>query len=168
MKKETNDSRLIPILREGIAVIQMILFKSLKPVIARKHPDLDSSTQAMLNGAISNEIFGSHNTEEKFQVFRNTYQGIIEQELLGLHQELPQLRDALADTLRTQVLCDNQEGIDSTNILTQADNFKLLPADREIPLPSAFMETVRTLGALHKLVIPPIEIDASEEKNLLQ
>ncbi len=36
MKKENNDSRLIPILREGIAIIQMIFFKSLKPVIARK------------------------------------------------------------------------------------------------------------------------------------
>ncbi len=168
MKEENKNSRLIPILREGIAMIQMIFFKTLKPVIARKHPTLDSSAQTMLNGAICNEIFGSHNTEEKFLAFRNQYQGIIEQELLDVHQELPQLRDALADALRTQVLCDNQEGIDSGNILTQADSFKLLPADREVPLPSAFLETVRTLGALHKLIIPPVDIDTSEEQNLLQ
>ena len=168
MKEEKKDSRLLPILREGIAVIQMIFFKNLKTVIAGKHPDLDSSTQTMLSGAITNEIFDSHNTEEKFLAFRKQYQGIIGQELLDIHQELPQLRDALADALRTQVLCDNQEGIDSSNILTQADGFKLLPADREVPLPSAFMETVRTMGALHKLIIPPVEIDISEEQNLLQ
>lgn len=168
MKEEKKDSQLIPILREGIAVIQMIFFKNLKTVIARKYPDLDSSTQTMLNGAITNEIFGSHNTEEKFLAFQKQYQGIIEQELLDIHQELPQLRDVLADALRTQLLCDNQEGIDSSNILTQANSFKLLPADREVPLPSAFMETVRTMGALHNLIIPPVEIDISEEQNLLQ
>jgi hypothetical protein len=168
VKEKNKNSRLIPILREGIAVVQMILFKSLKPVIARNHPDLDSSAQTMLNGAITNEIFGSHNTEEKFLAFRNQYRGLIEQELLGIHQELPQLRDTLADALRTQVLCDNQEDIDSTDILTQANTLKILPADREIPLPSAFMETVRTLGALHKVIIPPVEIDTTEEQNLLQ
>lgn len=168
MKEEKNDSRLIPILREGIAVIQMIFFKNLKTVIARKHRDLDKPTQTMLNGAITNDIFGSHSTEEKFLTFRKQYQAIIEQELLDVHLELPQLRDALADALRTQVLCDNQEGIDSSNILTQADSLKLLSADREIPLPSAFMETVRTLGALNNLIIPPVEIDISEEQNLLQ
>lgn len=168
MKEDNKDSRLIPILREGVGVIQMIFFKNLKPVISRKYPDLDSSAQTMLSGAITNEIFGSHNREEKFQTFRNRHQGAIEQELLAIHQELPQLTDALADALRIQVLCDNQEGIDSAHVLTQADSFKLLPADRELPLPSAFMETVRTLGALYKLIIPPVEIDTAEEQNLIQ
>ncbi len=122
----------------------------------------------MLAGAITNEIFGSHNPEEKFQNFRNQHRGIIEQELLNLSSELPQMIAPLADALRIQTLCDNQEGLDSAHVLKQADSFGLLTEDRDLPLPSAFMETVRTLGALHKIIIPPVEIDTAEEQNLLQ
>lgn len=170
MDKDTNskDSRLIPILREGVAVIQMLFFKEFKSVIARKHPDLDSSAQTMLAGAVTNEIFGTLNREEKFQLFQSSHQGIIEQELMSLTNELPQMTAPLSDALRIQTLCDNQEGIDSTQVLQQANGIGLLPEDREIPLPSSFMETVRTLGAIHKLIIPPVEIDTTEEHSLLQ
>lgn len=168
MTKENKDSRLVPILREGVAVIQMIFFKSLKPVISRKHPELDASAQTMLTGALVNEVFGSHNTEEKFLAFHKQHRGTIEQELMALASELPQLVNPLADALRIQALCDNQEELDSTDVLKQADSYKLLPADREVPLPSAFMETVRTMGAVHKLIIPPVEIDTSEEQALIQ
>jgi hypothetical protein len=165
---ENKDSRLLPILREGVAIIQMIFFKELKVIITKKHPDLDPSTQTMLAGAITNEVFGSSNQEEKFQNFRNKHQGTIEQELMGLSSELPNMIDPLADALRIQTLCDNQEGKDSAHVLKQADNFGILSHDREIPLPSAFMETVRTLGAIHKLIIPPVEIDTAEEQSLIQ
>ncbi len=165
---KNKDSRLLPILREGIAVIQMIFFKELKVVITNNHPDLESSAQTMLAGAITNEVFGSSNQEEKFQNFRNKHLGIIEQELMGLVCELPDMVNPLADALRIQTLCDNQEGIDSAHVLKQADSFGILPHDREIPLPSAFMESVRTLGAMHKLIIPPVEIDTAEEQDLIQ
>lgn len=165
---DNTKSQLLPILREGVAVIQMIFFKELKTVIIKKYPDLDSSEQTMLAGAITNELFGSHNPEEQFQQFHNSHQGTIEQELMSLGSELPDLTEALADSLRIQTLCDHQEGIDSTHILTQADSLGILSQDRDLPLPSVFMETVRTLGALHKLIIPPVEIDAKEEQMLLQ
>ncbi|AGF79980.1 hypothetical protein UWK_03464 [Desulfocapsa sulfexigens DSM 10523] len=170
MDKDTSskNSRLIPILREGVAVIQMIFFKEIKSVVLRKHPDLDSSAQNMFAGAITNEIFGTHNTEEKFQLFRNSHQGLIEQELMSLNSELPHMTAPLSDALRIQTLCDNQEGIDSAHVLQQANSIGMLVADREIPLPSSFMETVRTLGATHNLIIPPVEIDTTEEHNLLQ
>jgi hypothetical protein len=167
-KTENKDSRLLPILREGVAVIQMIFFKELKSVLLKKHSDLDATLQTMLAGAITNELFGAHNTEEKFQDFRNKHQGIIEQELMSLGNDLPGLIDPLGDALRIQTLCDNQEGIDSTHVLKQADSLGILTKDRELPLPSAFMETVRTHGALHKLIIPPVEIDTTEEQELLQ
>ena len=170
MDKENNteNSRLIPILREGVAIIQMIFFKELKTVITKNHPDLEASAQTMLTGAITNELFGSHNPEEKFQQFRNQHQGSIEQELLNLRNELPQMTAPLADALRIQTLCDNQEGVDSTYLLKQADSFGILPQDRDIPMPSAFMETVRTLGGDHKLIIPPAEIDKTEDQKFLQ
>lgn len=170
MDKDTSskNSRLIPVLREGIAVIQMIFFKELKSVITRKYPDLESSAQTMLTGAITNEIFGAHNKEEKFQLFRNSHRGLIEQELLSLNRELSHLIAPLSDALRIQTLCDNQEGVDSAHVLQQANSFGILPADREIPMPSSFMETVRRLGATHNLIIPPVEIDTTEEHSLLQ
>lgn len=170
MNKETDNknSRLIPVLREGVAVIQMIFFKEVKTLIKNNHPDLEESAQTMLAGSITNEIFGSHNPEEKFQSFRNKHQGTIEQELLNIANELPQMIAPLADALRIQTLCDNQEGTDSSHVLKQADSFGILPHDRDIPLPSAFMETVRGLGAEHKLIIPPVEFDTTEEQDLLQ
>ncbi len=168
MSEQDKNLRLIPILREGVAVIQMIFFKNLKLVIARKYPELDSAEQIMLTGAITNEIFGSHNKDAKFLQFHAKHRGAIEQELLAVKDELPQLIDPLADALRIQVLCDKQEEIDSDNILQLANSINLLPADREVPMPSAFMETVRTLGALYKLIVPPVEIDTTEEHNLLQ
>jgi len=163
---ENKDSRLLPILREGVAVIQMIFFKELKSIICKKHPDLDASTQTMLAGAITNEVFGSNNQEEKFQTFRNKHQGTIEQELMSLSSELPGMIDPLADALRIQTLCDSQEGIDSAHVLKQADSFGILTQDRDLPMPSAFMTSVRTLGAIHKLIIPPVEIDTAEEQSL--
>jgi len=165
---ENKDSRLLPILREGVAVIQMIFFKKLKVVITKKYPDLKPSAQVMLAGAITNEVFGASNQEEKFQSFRNKHQGTIEQELMDLTNELPDMIGALADALRIQTLCDNQEGIDSAHVLKQADSFGILSHDREIPLPSAFMDSVRTLGAIHKLIIPPVEINTAEEQSLFQ
>ena len=168
MSEENKDSRLIPILREGVAIIQMIFFKSLKPVIAKKYPELESSEQIMLTGAITNEIFGSHNNDAKFLQFHAKHRGSIEQELLAIQDELSQLINPIADALRIQVLCDKQEEIDSTAVLQLADSINILPADREVPMPSAFMETVRTLGALYKLIVPPVEIDTIEEQDLIQ
>lgn len=162
-----EDSRLIPILREGVAVIQMIFFKQYKEIIVQTYPDLDPQSQTMLTGAITSEIFGSQNMDAKFLSFRNKHRGIIEQELMDIKTKIPQLIAPLADALRIQVLCDNQEGTDSAHILKQAHSFGLLPADREIPMPSAFMDTVRSLGAVYKLIIPPVDIDTTEEKELL-
>lgn len=164
---ENKDSRLIPILREGVAVIQMIFFKECKQGISARHPDLDNADQIMLAGAITNELFGCHNPEEKFQEFRNRHKGLIEQELFNISNELPHMTGPLSDALRIQILCDNQEDNDSTSILQLANSLGILANDRDLPMPSVFMETVRTLGAVHKLIIPPVEIDTKEEHNLL-
>ncbi len=167
-ESEKKNSRLIPVLREGVAVIQMVFFKELKGIISKNHPDLDTTSQTMLTGAITNELFGTSNPEEKFQNFQKQHRGDIEQELLNLSSKLPHLIAPLTDALRVQTVCDNQEGIDSTHILKQADSCNILSADREIPLPSAFMATVRALGGEHNLLIPPVEFDETEEQGLIQ
>ncbi len=147
-------------------MIQMIFFKQYKEIVSKTYPELDAMSQTMLTGSITNELFDTQNMEEKFLLFRGKHKGLIEQELLGIKTKCPQIIPPLADALRIQVLCDNQEGKDSAHILKQADSFGLLPTNRDIPMPSAFMETVRSLGAVYKLIIPPVEIDSGEEKEL--
>jgi hypothetical protein len=151
-KSELPESRLIPVMREGICVVQMVLFKKLRLLLKAKYPEQDALTVAMLTGAITNELFGSVNEEEKFQDFRRQMRGIIEQELLGLAQELPDLRKPLTDALRMQTLCDQMEGKEDSRILTQADEIGILIQEAELPLPSTFMAMARDLGDTNHLI----------------
>ena len=151
-------SRLLAALREGVSLVQMVLFKEVRANLASRYPDQVASFLAMLAGAITNELFGTRNPDEKFVRFREDNQATIEQELLALATHLPQLRNPLTDALRIQVLCDSQEGTDSSAILIRASDFGALVTERDIPLPSLFMTTVRTLGEKYGLVIAPAPI----------
>lgn len=172
-KINTPGTRLIPIMREGICVVQMILFKELRTLLTRKYPALDAQSVAMLTGAVTNELFGSLNTEKEFEEFRRQNRAAIEQELLSLAQELPDLAAPLTDALRMQALCDQALGADeekvTTNerLLTHAAEIGLLIRERELPLPSTFMIMVRTLGDAHHLLIPPSEISSEDDKGLV-
>ena len=161
-------SRLIPVLREGICVVQMVLFKELRALLTKKYPERDSLSVAMLTGAVTNELFGSLNREEKFQDFRSQNRADIEQELLSLAQEFPSLTAPLTDALRIQALCDDREERDNAKILNQAAEIGLLLQERELPLPSTFMTMVRALGDAHQLVIAPVEIRHEDEQGLVQ
>ena len=169
-KSKNPESRLIPVLREGICVVQMVLFKELRALLTRKHPDRDSLSLSMLSGAITNELFGTLNMEEKFQDFRRKNRGAIEQQLLSLSQELPALTAPFTDALRMQTLCDSSEGkedTESAKLLNQAAEIGLLLQEREVPLPSTFMTMTRTLGDAHQLIIAPAERDQEEEQGLI-
>jgi len=173
-KIDTPGSRLIPVMREGICVVQMILFKELRGLLNRKYPALDAQSVAMLTGAVTNELFGSLNMEKEFETFRRQNRAAIEQELLSLAVELPSLAAPLTDALRMQALCDQalgeNDGKNTTNerLLTHAAEIGLLIKERELPLPSTFMIMVRTLGDTHNLLIPPTEINSADDKGLVQ
>lgn len=166
-KTKIPGSRLIPVLREGICVVQMVLFKELRDLLGRKYPARDPLPLAMLTGAITNELFGSLHREEKFEEFRRQNRADIEQELLSLARDLPDLAAPLTDALRIQALCDNREEKDSARILNQAADIGLLLPDRELPLPSTFMTMARTLGAAHQLIIAPAEIRQEDDQGLV-
>jgi hypothetical protein len=157
MSEETPEqqSRLLAVLREGVSVVQMILYKEVRTGLAGNYPDQDPSYISMLAAAIINELFGSSNPAEKFIRFHKENRAVIEQELLSLAAHFPQLREPLTDALRIQVLCDNQEGEESSTVLSQANELGILIADREIPLPSTFMTAIRGLGAQYGLIIAP-------------
>ena len=162
-----NKSQLLTILQEGVGLIQMILFKELRILLGKKHAGRDIIYLSMLAGAITNELFGAHNTEEKFRIFREENGALIEQELLGLAQDLPYLRSNITDALRIQTLCDHQGGYDSSANLTRAEELGILMKDREIPLPSTFMTMIRMLGEQHGLIIPPVLITPEEDRTVL-
>lgn len=168
MENSSKKSQLIPVLREGLSVVQMIVFKEMRNALQGKYPDRASTELSMLAGAIVSELFGSPNPEEKFVQFREKNWGIIEQELLSLHADMPGLCPPITDALRILVLCDSQEGNrDTTGLLTRADSLGVLIKDRDIPLPSAFMGLVRTLGHQHNLIIPPVQINPEQDQEIV-
>ncbi len=160
-------SRLLTVLQEGVGLVQMILFKELRILIGKKYEEKDIVFHSMLAGAVTNEIFGTQNPEKKFQAFKSNNKALIEQELFGLAQELPDLRSKITDALRIQTLCDNQLGIDSTVNLEKADELGILEKNREIPLPSTFMTMIRSLGEQHGLIIPPVFITPEEDSSVV-
>lgn len=165
MKEETtnNNSRLLAALREAVAVVQMILFKEIRTRIAKKKPGAVATHLSGLAGAITNEVFGTPNSGENFARFRADNWGEIEQELLALKDELPELCAGLTDALRIQTLCDHQEGTDSSKTLLRAKEFGFLVEDRDAPMPSSFMILARALGEKHNLIVPPAQITPEQD-----
>ena len=157
MKEETleNRSQLLPILRECVDVVQMILFKTFRARIALQFPDSDRNFTSMLAGAMLAALFGNANSDERFTTFQQKNRASIEQLLIELPDLLNDLRGPLTDALRIQVLCDHQEGHDSSRILLNAHSLGILIEDRPVPLPSSFVSMVRLLGEQHGLISPP-------------
>jgi len=156
---QEKPSQLIPVLREGVGLVQMILYKKIRQHLqdqsgANPPPDLP-----LLAGTITNEVFGTPNMEDRFQQFRNTNRSTIEQELLALADYLDDFCDILTDALRVQTLCDHQETGKESEVLLQAKELGILRDDQEIPLPSTFITRVRELGEAHGLIVAPIKAD---------
>jgi len=169
MSTETTEknSQLVNSLREGVSVVQMVLFKEVRINLQRKRPELDKSHLAMLAGSITNEVFGTQNPEERFVRFRKENRGDIEQELLNIKDDLAPLCTFLTDALRIQTLCDHQEGTDSSETLLRAKEFNFLVEERDVPLPSSFMTSVRELGSQHNLLVPMVNITAEQDSSMV-
>ena len=159
-----NVPQLTSVLREGVSVVQMIVFKELRNSLAADHPDREPGQISMLAGAVTNELFGTPNNEERFLRFRTDNKAMIEQEILSFSATHPNLVAPLTDALRVQTLCDSQEGVDSSRLLNRADELGYLQLDRDVPLPSAFMTMVRALGEAHNLIVPPVQINPEHDR----
>lgn len=149
-----SEPQLIPILREGIDIVKMVLFKRLKTRLVEKHPGFDTRFVNKLAGAILNDLFGSPNDSEPFASFAANNKSLIDGELACLAEEFEDFRILLTDALRTQFLCDAQEGVDSSRVLVRASELKILIIDREAPLPARFMSLIRRMGAAFDLLAP--------------
>lgn len=167
INENNKNSQLVQSLREAVSLVQMILFKEMRLNLDQKQQDLPQSERSMLAGSITNEVFGTPNPETKFKTFREKNWGIIEQELLSLHENYLFLCRHITDALRIQTLCDSQEGEDSSETLLKAKKYGFLLEEREIPLPSTFMSIIRELGKEHNLIIPPVQISPEDDKALI-
>jgi len=152
----TFESKLIPILREGIEIVKMISFKKLKEALTAKHPTLEPTLIAKIAGALINTIFGAPAYDEPFAIFARNHATLIAHEQAKVGAMLEELRIPLTDALRIQSLCDHQEGQDSTATLKQAQDLGILLTDRDLPMPHSFIELVRRLGSAFGLLLPPV------------
>jgi len=140
------ENRLIPILREGIHIIKMVLFKNIRDGLAKRYPHQERIFINQLTGATINELFCTPNHEEPFLSFAITNKLLIKEEMERIAGDFPKLRIPLTDALRVQFLCDSQEGLDNPAMLAQARDLGILITDRDVPLPDHFMILARSLG----------------------
>ncbi len=153
-EEERIDSRIIPVMREAVFMVQMILFRTLKDNISCRYQDWTGEQHTRLAGAVVNNLFGSHPSDPAVADFARQNRELVEEELRGLAGRCSHLAPHLTDALRMQTICDNQEGIHSIPSLLMARALGILQEERPLPLPSTFMTTVRQLAAEHGLVEP--------------
>jgi hypothetical protein len=153
------ESRLVPIMREGVDVIKMIFFGKLQAHLIGKYADRNRQSINQLAGAIINDLFASPNLQEPFAGFVEQNRDCIAEEMRLLATVFPELCGPLTDALRMQFLCDSREGIDSTAMLDQARDLKVLVLERDLPLPKHFLEMVRTLGSGLRILEPKHPVD---------
>ena len=153
------ESRLIPIMREGVEVVKMIFFRVMKENLVRKYPEQDITYNGRIAGAVLNELFGTPNNQEPFATFVQENKAVVFATLSAVPKELEKLRIPLTDALRVQFLCDSVEGNEDKAVLEKAEKIGVLLVDRDLPMPHHFMELVRRLGSSYDLLIKAMPKD---------
>ncbi len=138
----------------GSTSLKMVLFKEIRPYLEKQYQHMTPEDKALLTGAVVNGLFGVENMEKSVADFIADHQHIVQQELEAFAANFDHLKIPVTDALRTQYLCDSQEGIDSETVLEKARNLGILIQDRDIPLPGAFMSLVRSFGVAYKILEP--------------
>ena len=142
----TYENKLVPILRDGIYIIKMVLFKMMRSALAERYPDGEQAFVNKLTGAVVNTLFGTPNREEPFLSFAKSNKILIDEEISNIAVEFPEMKIPITDALRVQFLCDSQEGFDNETMLMKARDLGILIMEREVPLPDHFMTLARNLG----------------------
>ncbi|MDF1577901.1 MAG: hypothetical protein P1P81_05585 [Desulfobulbales bacterium] len=150
------ESKLIPIMREGVEVVKMVCFRKLGSSLAERYPERDPKFRTMLTGAVLNKMFGVTNQQEPFASFAAANRELIDEQISCFAGHCPDLRIPLTDALRIQALCDRMAGAADDRPLEIARAAGILLADRVFPLPPGFLDMVRRIGKSYGLVIPPL------------
>ena len=146
------DNKVIPVMREAITTVQMVLFKLLRHSVHDRYVDQTEEYHNYLAGAVINNLFGTQPLDGAITAFGAANPELVERELRELRATVQALIPIITDALRMKTICDNQEGIHSIPSLLMAKALGILQEERELPLPSTFMLQVRTLAVHHGLV----------------
>ncbi|MCG6893278.1 MAG: hypothetical protein LJE65_06700 [Desulfobacteraceae bacterium] len=149
-----EENKLVPVLRDGINLVKVMLFKRLKDRCSKQYPERGQEDIQRLSGAVINELFGTANEREPFASFLEENRAAVEAEIRAIPAAFDTFRIALTDALRMQFLCDSHEGVDSSAILSRADAMGILIMDREVPLPKTFLNLIRTLAVADGILSP--------------
>jgi hypothetical protein len=141
------DTEIVPVMREAVAMVQMILFQRLRENIRLRYQDWPEQERTRLAGAAVNNLYGTDPADQQVNSFAREHRQLIEEELRGLHSSVADLVPHITDSLRMQTICDNHEGIHSIPCLLLAKELGILDEERVLPMPSTFMLSVRKLGA---------------------
>jgi len=140
------ERKLVPILREGIEIVKVIFYMKLRDHLRQRQNGWGNDFISHVTAAVVNDVFGVQNREATFMEFIETNRRDIDETRAMVGTELTALRIPLTDALRTMVLCDYQEGHDSSTLLQRAQGNGILLAERDLPLPNQFVDLVRRLG----------------------
>ncbi len=162
------DSKLIPVMREAVLTVQMVLYRNLKKKVADRYSDWPEEKHGRLAGAVVNNLYGTEAVDPAVGHFARENRELVEDELRCLADHCSDLIPFLTDSLRMQTICDNQEGIHSLGSLLMARALGILREDRELPLPSTFMLSVRNLAAVHGIIEPQKAAPPPEDCNSSQ
>jgi hypothetical protein len=148
------DNKVLPVMREAVTTVQMVLFKELRQSVHDRYVDQSETFHTQLAGAVINNLFGTQPVDAEVSTFGNSNRELVERELHDLKNSVGNLIPVITDTLRMKTICDNQEGIHSIGSLLMAKALGLLQEERDLPLPSTFMLQVRMLASSHGLIEP--------------
>lgn len=151
---ERLDNRVVPVMREAVAVVQLLLFTVVKNEFAARYIQWPPEDVRRLAGCVVSDLFATPAADRESAGFAAENRELVEEELRGLASRVPDLLPLLTDALRMQVMCDHQEGINSLPTLLRARALGILQEERSLPLPSTFMLAVRRLGVEHGLLQP--------------
>lgn len=151
---EMLDNRVIPVMREAVAAVQLVLFAQLRKLFAAGYSKWPAEDSRRLAGCVVNDLFASQVSDRGTVQFADRHRDLVAKELRALASALPDLLPLLTDALRMQVMCDHVQGLNSLPTLVRARTLGILQEERPLPLPSTFMLAVRRLGVEYGLLQP--------------
>lgn len=148
------DNRVLPVMREAVAAVQLVLFTQLKKEYSARYGEWPQEAVRRLAGCVVSDLFASPVVDPQAARFAVEHRDQVEEELRSLPSRVPDMLPLLTDALRMQVMCDHEQGLNSLSTLLRARALGILQEDLPLPLPSTFMLAVRRLGEEHGLLQP--------------
>ncbi len=154
--RQEQVSGLVPALRQGVMVLQMVFYMKLKGHLSEKYPDASPEEIRLLAGAVVNRYFGEQELSEPLKGFMEAQGTRVEEELSEVADRFEELRIPLTDALRMHFFLNRFEKTGDeeaeARALKDAKEWGILLEDRQVPWPRGFMEMAYRVGKAYGLI----------------